>query len=247
VKAIILAAGYATRLYPLTKDRAKALLPINNRPMIDYILDKIETVKEIDEVFVVTNSRFAQQFIEWSKNVDTSLPITILDDGTDSDENKRGAIGDLYFVLEEANIQDDLMVIAGDNYFTYSLEAYMDFFVEKGGDCVCAKICADKEALKQFAVAQVDEDHRVIEIEEKPQVPKSDLAVYAAYFYKKETLPLFKEYLEEGNSPDAPGNFPVWLCKRQAVYAYPFTGECYDIGTPESYYEVERLVAEGKI
>ena len=117
----------------------------------------------------------------------------------------------------------------------------MNWIFGKKKDCVCVKVWENKEELKQFGIALVDEKQKVIEIEEKPQAPKSDLAVFATYFYRKETLPLFATYIAEGNSPDAPGNFPAWLCKRQDVYAYTLDGECYDVGTPESYAEVCRV------
>lgn len=242
MKAIILAAGYATRLYPLTRDRAKALLPIGGKPMIDYIVEQMDTVAELDEIYVVTNSRFAAQFREWAGQVKSRAAVTILDDGTTCDENRLGAIGDISFVIEEMRIDDELMVIAGDNFFTYSLRDYVDFFHEKGCDCVCVKEWADEKELSQFGVALLDADGRVLDIEEKPEKPKSHLAVFAAYLYRRDTVPLFAEYLSAGNKPDAPGNFPAWLHKRKEVYAYAFEGECYDIGTPESYREVQKRV-----
>lgn len=242
MKAIILAAGYATRLYPLTRDRAKALLPIGGKPMIDYIVEQMDTVAELDEIYVVTNSRFAVQFQEWAGQVKSRAPVTILDDGTTCDENRRGAIGDISFVIEEMQIDDELMVIAGDNFFTYSLRDYVAFFHRIGRDCVCVKEWADEKELSQFGVALLDADGRVLDIEEKPEKPKSNLAVFAAYLYRRDTVPLFAEYLSAGNKPDAPGNFPAWLHKRKEVYAYAFEGECYDIGTPESYREVQKRV-----
>lgn len=238
MKAIILAAGYATRLYPLTRDKAKALLPIDGKPIIDYIVNQLNTVDEITDIYVVTNSRFATQFEEWEKTVESRVPITIIDDKTTNDSNKRGAIGDIYYVLEEKNIQEDLFVIAGDNFFTYSLAEYAAFFKEKKSDCVCVKEWENREELSQFGVALVDAEQRIIGIEEKPACPRSNLAVFAAYFYEQATLPLFGQYLAEGNSPDAPGNFPAWLCERKDIFAYAFDGACYDIGTPESYREV---------
>lgn len=246
MKAIILAAGYATRLYPLTKDRPKALLPIGGKPIIDYIVGQMDTVTELDEIYVVTNSRFAAQFREWAGQAESRAPISILDDGTTSDENRRGAIGDISFAIGEKQIDDELMVIAGDNFFTYSLRAYVDFFHGKGRDCVCVKQWADRKELSQFGVALLDADGRVLDIEEKPEEPKSDMAVFAAYLYRRDTVPLFAEYLAAGNKPDAPGNFPAWLHKRKEVYAYAFEGECYDIGTPESYREVQKRVQEGR-
>ena len=238
MKAIILAAGYATRLYPLTLNMPKALLPIGGKPIIDHIVAQMDTVDELDEIYVVSNDKFAGHFEEWAKTAVSRVPIKVLNDGTTDDSNKRGAIGDISFVIHEMKIDDDLMVIAGDNFFTYSLKDYVRFFREKDRDCVCVKVWEDESQLSQFGIALLDWAGKVLDIEEKPAKPKSNTVVFAAYLYKKETVPMFREYLEAGNKPDAPGNFPAWLYKKQEVYAYTFEGECYDVGTPESYHEV---------
>ena len=238
MKAIILAAGYATRLYPLTLNMPKALLPIGGKPIIDHIVAQMDTVEDLDEIYVVSNDKFAGHFEEWAKTAKSRVPIRVLNDGTTDDSNKRGAIGDIFFVIEEMKIDDDLMVIAGDNFFTYSLKDYVRFFREKDRDCVCVKVWEDESQLSQFGIALLDWEVKVLYIEEKPAKPKSNTVVFAAYLYKKETVPMFAEYLAAGNKPDAPGNFPAWLYKKQDVYAYTFDGECYDVGTPESYHEV---------
>lgn len=241
MKAIILAAGYATRLYPLTLHTPKALLPINQKAIIDYIVEELNTIQEIDAIYVVTNHRFADDFTTWAKTAPGKTPIEVIDDGTTDDTNKKGAVGDIGFVIEQKQIDDELLVIAGDNFFTYSLQDYVNFYREKGHDCVCVKKWSNREELKQFGVALLDADGKVLDIEEKPAQPKSDTAVFATYLYKQDTVPLFAEYLAAGNNPDAPGNFPAWLYRRKDVYAYTFSGECYDIGTPESYREVCRM------
>lgn len=241
MKAIILAAGYATRLYPLTLHTPKALLPINQKAIIDYIVEELNTIQEIDAIYVVTNHRFADDFTTWAKTAPGKTPIEVIDDGTTDDTNKKGAVGDIGFVIEQKQIDDELLVIAGDNFFTYSLRDYVNFYREKGHDCVCVKKWPNREELKQFGVALLDADGKVLDIEEKPAQPKSDTAVFATYLYKQDTVPLFAEYLAAGNNPDAPGNFPAWLYRRKDVYAYTFSGECYDIGTPESYREVCRM------
>ena len=151
MKAIILAAGYATRLYPLTINTPKALLPINKKPIIDYIVDELNTISEIDEIYVVTNSRFAQHFTDWAKTAPGKTPISVLDDGTTSDENKKGAVGDIGFVIAEKKIDDELLVIAGDNFFTYSLRDYVDYYREKDHDCVCVKKWPNKKELSSSA------------------------------------------------------------------------------------------------
>ena len=242
MKAIILAAGYATRLYPLTLDKPKALLQIQGKPIIDYILDQMNTVSDIDQIFVVSNSKFVEQFREWAYNAQTGIPIKVLDDGSVDEASKLGAIGDISFVIENEKIDEDIIVIAGDNLFSFPLADYNRFFAEKDCDCVCVQRVEDREACKQLGIALLDETNRVIDMEEKPQEPKSDCVVFAIYMYKRETIPLIKQYLDEGNKPDAPGNFVGWLYKRKPVYAYIISGKCYDIGTHDALKQAEHIV-----
>ncbi len=240
--ALILAAGYATRLYPLTIDTPKPLLPVGPKPMIDYITDEIETLPDISKIVVVTNHRFAEQFDKWAaeKMEDRRriIPIQVIDDGTTDDSNKLGAIGDIQFVIEKLQINEDLMIIAGDNLFTYKLREVYDFFMQKRKDTLVAIRVEDIDQLKKLAVATLDEDSKILYLAEKPEIPRSTVAIYATYFYLQETLPLFSVYLDEGNSPDAPGHFPSWLYQKKDVYALRVDGTCIDIGTPENYKEV---------
>lgn len=244
MKAIILVAGYATRLYPLTKTTPKPLLHVGGKPIIDYIVDEINTLDAVDSIFVVSNHKFASHFEEWAKNKNNSKPITVIDDGTDSDETKKGAIGDIQYTIEQGNIDDDVVIIAGDNLFTYKLKEYYDFYNEKKADCVCVKQFDDMEMIKQLGVVLLDENNKVLDLEEKPSKPKSNKAAFATYMYTKETVKLFKEYLAAGNSPDAPGYFLQWLHKKKDVYAYVMNGECYDIGTFKALEEVRRIYGE---
>lgn len=244
MKAVILVAGYATRLYPLTKDTPKPLLTVGGKPIIDYIVEQINKISVVDEIFVVSNHKFAAHFEEWAARKNNAKKITVLDDGTSTEETRRGAIGDIYYTITENSIDDDMVIIAGDNLFTYNLEENFDYFVEKGDDCVCVKQFNDPEMIKQLGVVLLDENNRVIDFEEKPEKPKSDKASFATYFYKRETVPLFKTYLDEGNKPDAPGNFLAWLYKRKPVYAYVMNGECYDIGTHKALAEVREIFGE---
>ncbi len=241
MKAIILAAGYATRLYPLTINKPKALLTINQKPIINYIVEQINTIDVVDEIYVVTNHKFINSFAGWQNETISRAKITVLDDGSTEEQNRKGAIGDIAFVIEKMNIDDELLVVAGDNFFTYPLKDYYDFYEKKQRDCVCVKVWKDENTLRNFGIALLDESSKVLEIEEKPEKPKSNTVVFATYFYKKDTVPLFQKYLSEGNNPDAPGNFPAWLYKQKEVYAYTFNGECYDIGTRQSYEEVQQL------
>lgn len=244
MKAIILAAGYATRLYPLTLNKPKALLPINNKPIINYIIEEIETIDAIDEILVISNHKFANDFNDWANSLKSSKNISIIDDGTSTEETRRGAIGDILFTIDKKNIKEEILVIAGDNFFTYKLKDYYDYYRKIDRDCVCVKEFDNIEMLKQFGVAVLDQNNKVLNIEEKPQQPKAKTAVYATYMYKKDTIPMFKQYIDEGNKPDAPGYFIEWLYKKKDVYAYTFEGECYDIGTPQSYNDVCRLYAD---
>jgi glucose-1-phosphate thymidylyltransferase len=239
MKAIILVAGYATRLYPLTLNTPKPLLPVNGKAIIDYIVDEIVTVPAIDSIIVVSNHKFAGNFEKWAADRNYGIPITVLDDGTSTVDDRRGAIGDIYFAIKDRQLDDDVMIIAGDNLFTYKLADYYEFYKKVGGDCIVTKQLDDVSLLKQFAVAELDGNGRVLSLVEKPENPKSNIAVFAAYIYRRETLPLFDVYLEEGNQPDAPGFFVQWLYKRRDVYAYIMDGECYDIGTPKSYEEAQ--------
>ena len=241
MKAIFLAAGYATRLYPLTKDRPKALLPVNGRPILDYILDQVNRIPDIDGIFVVSNHIFYENFAKWAETAETPKKIAVLDDGTTSDKNKLGAIGDIQFAIERGRIDDEILIICGDTLFTFDLKKYFDYYREKEKDCVCCKTVDDPEDIKRYAVALTDENMRIIDLEEKPQSPKSNLAVFATYFLTQDTTRLFAKYLAEGNKPDAPGYFPQWLYKIKDVYAYEMDGVCLDIGTHAAYAEAGEI------
>lgn len=244
---IVLAAGYATRLYPLTKDRPKPLLPVSGKPIIDYIVDEMETLPELSRIVVVTNHRFAGQFQEWAAAHGQAghKPVVVLDDLTTDDSNKLGAIGDIQLCIDKLGIDEDLLVIAGDNLFTYRLKDAYDFFRSHGDDTLLAKRMAPGEDLTRYAIVELDAGGRVLSLEEKPKQPKSDLAVFATYFYRRDTVPLIAQYLAEGNTPDAPGHFPAWLYKRKTARVYLFQGECIDIGTPESYAAVKDSFTTG--
>lgn len=239
--ALLLVAGYATRLYPLTINTPKPLLPISGRPMLDYIVDEIDTLPDISSICLISNHRFAGHFEQWASSrrlVSPNTPIIVLDDGTTDDSNKRGAIGDIQFAIDTLKIDEDVVIIAGDNLFTYRLKDMRDHFMKIRRDLLIAITVPDKNQLRSLAVANLDEQGKVLKMAEKPQEPESDTAIYATYFYLRETLPLIKKYLDDGNTPDSPGNFPSWLYKRQDVFAYLAEGTCIDIGTHENYKDV---------
>ena len=239
MKAIILAAGYATRLYPLTKNIPKALLPINDKPIIQYIVDELNTIDNINQIIVVSNNKFYDQLYNWASTSISRIPIDVLNDGTTSDQDKKGAIGDILFCIDTFKIDDDFMVIAGDCFFTFNLRDFYDFYNKNRLDSVCAEEIKDTEDLKRFAVASLDSNNQILELEEKPQNPKSNTVVYAMYIYKKSTIPKLQEYMTKGLNPDAPGYFVEWLYKQQPVLAYKIDGLCYDIGTIDSYNYVQ--------
>ena len=222
-------------------DRPKALLEIQGKAIIDYIVEQINTVSDIDEIIVISNHKFADQFKSWASGVKSGIPVKVLDDGTTDENSRLGAIGDIAYCIEQEDIDDELVIIAGDNLFTFPLAEYRRFFAEKNSDCVCVQRIEDIEARRQIGIALLDSDGRVIDMEEKPREPKSDCGVFATYMYKRETIPLIKQYLAEGNKLDAPGFFVSWLYKRKPVYAYVMNGKCYDIGTPEALEQAEFL------
>jgi glucose-1-phosphate thymidylyltransferase len=226
MRALILAAGYATRLRPLTDSLPKMLLPLAERPMLDYLLDRIREVDELDEIHLVTNAQFAPAFRDWAPE-----DVTVHDDGTTSNEDRLGAIGDIAFTIERAGLRgEDLLIVAGDNLIGYSLRTFVEFWREKGGSAIAVYEVEDRSLLPQYGVVELDDDDRVVGLEEKPAEPKSDLAATAAYLYRGADLELLPRYLEEGNAPDAPGNFAVWLHTRTPLYGYRFSGEWHDIG-----------------
>ena len=240
MKALILAAGYATRLRPLTDSLPKMLLPLAERPMLDYLLDRIRQVAEIDAIHLVTNSQFAPLFRDWAPE-----HVTVHDDGTTSDEDRLGAIGDIAFTIERAGLHgEDLFVVAGDNLIGYSLPDYVAFWREKGGSAIAVYEIEDRSLLSQYGIVELDDEDRVVGLEEKPAEPKSNLAATAAYLYRGADLAQLDSYLEEGNALDAPGNFAVWLHTRSPLYGYRFSGEWHDIGDLSQLQAADNLLRE---
>ena len=230
MKALILAAGYATRLRPLTDTTAKPLLPVGGRPMVDWILDRIAGTSA-DEIHLVTNARFARDFERWAADKD----VQVHNDGTTSNEDRLGAIGDIDFV----GLDDDVLAIASDNLFDYSLADYEAYWRAKGGSCIAVYDVGDVELAKKYGIVDVDADDRVTNFVEKPENPPTTLCATATYLYRREDAARVKEYLADGNPPDQPGNYVAWLHERAPVYAYRFPGEWYDIGDQAQLLEAD--------
>jgi len=241
MKGLVLAAGYGTRLYPLTKNQPKPLLEVAGISILDHIVQKMERVDAMDEVIIVTNEKFSGHFEEWAKEADYSKKLTVVNDGTTTNDNRLGAIGDIQFVIDDLDLDDDLMVLAGDNLFDFELSAFAEYFEEVGTDTITAYAEENEAQLKRAGVVELDENSRVLSFEEKPEEPKSKFAVPAFYLYKKEILPEFKHYLDEGYDADAPGHFIPYLIGKKPVHAFQFEGERYDIGTVESYERVQEI------
>jgi glucose-1-phosphate thymidylyltransferase len=239
VKAVILAAGYATRLYPLTLDRPKHLLEVGSRPILELLLERLPLV-ELDAIYVVTNAKFAQRFQDWAPGYREN--VVVVDDGTSTEEDRLGAIGDLALVIEREQIDDDLLVAAGDSIFTDQLDGLVRFARERGAPVTAVYDVGDLEAMKRLSSIAVDSDSRVMSFEEKPERPTSTLAGIALYFYPRAILPLVAQYLAEGNDPDQPGRLIGWLYRRVPVYAWRVPGRWFDIGTPDTLAEAESLL-----
>jgi glucose-1-phosphate thymidylyltransferase len=247
MKALILAAGYATRLYPLTETVAKPLLPVGGRPMIDYLLDSIVEVDAIDGVHVVTNHKFAESFVRWADtHAAAGTQIEVHDDGTTSEDDRLGAIGDIRFVLDQTGLEtDDLLVVAGDNLFDFSLIEYVDWWQAKGeASAVALYDVGDLELVKKYSTVELDDEDRLVGFLEKPERPETTLVATATYLFHRSHVPFVGRYLEEGNSPDQPGRFVAWLVPRAPVYGYRFDGEWRDIGDAAQLLEADNLLRE---
>lgn len=241
MKCILLCAGYATRLFPLTENFPKALLEVGGKSIIDYTLAKVNEIDEIDEIYLVTNAKYTPHFEKWAIEKNNVKPITVFNDGTTTNDDRLGAIGDIQFVIEKASIQDDILVLATDNLFDFKLVDFFDFYKTKNAPCVCVRKEEDMDLLRRIGVALFNDEMQILNFEEKPANPKSEYGVYAEYIYPQNVVPIIKEYLEDGNSSDAPGNLVAYLYKKMPVYSYIFEGACYDIGTHEALKEVNDI------
>jgi glucose-1-phosphate thymidylyltransferase len=232
MKALILAAGYATRLYPLTKKYPKPLLEVKGRPIIDYIIKKLAVVRAIDEIYVVTNSKFIADFRKWSKTISSPKKITLVDDLTKNNQDRLGAIGDINFVIEKKKIRQDLLVVGGDNLFSGSLKRFLEVSGEDPASTSLGlyRLKRQKDA-SRYGVVKLDKLNRVVSFMEKPEHPDSNLVAMCLYYISKNNLNLIKAYLQEKKGKtDATGSYVAWLKDRAVVYGHVFSGSWFDIG-----------------
>ena len=217
MKLIILAAGYATRLYPLTLNQPKPLLPVAGKPMLEHVIDNISTIRDIDHAYIVTNAKFVSHFEKWAENYrhpNLHFGFTIINDHSTDDSNKLGAIGDMHLVLTQQDIHDDIIVVGGDNLFSEDLHDFGDYCAQKNAPVTGVYDVGDLEQIKKYNAIDIDENSRITFFEEKPKEPKSTLTGIALYYYPRSVLPLIHQYIDDGNNPDQPGRLVQWLYPR---------------------------------
>lgn len=247
MKLIILAAGYATRLYPLTLNQPKPLLPVAGKPMMEHVVDNIATIRAIDHAYIVTNAKFDAHFENWARSYtrpSLHFGFTIVNDGSTGDANKLGAIGDLHLVLTKFELNEDIIVIGGDNLFSHDLAGFGDYCRLKNAPVTGVYDVGDLEQIKKYNAIEIDDDDRIVFFEEKPKAPRSTLTGIALYYYPAATLPLIHQYIAEGNNPDQPGRLVQWLYPRVPFYAWKVPGLWYDVGSIETLEEANRVFGE---
>ena len=238
MKCLILAAGYATRLYPLTENFPKPLLRVGDKTILDWIVDDIDGAKLVNEYIVISNHRFAHHFEEWAAG--KPQKIRVVDDGTTSNETRLGAVCDVQFAIDALGLDDDLLVVAGDNVLDFSLQQFVRYAVQKQTSCIMRYYEPSEERLRKCGIVCVDESDRITDMEEKPRAPKSHWACPPFYFYSRDDARLVKTAILGGCGTDAPGSFIAWLAAQKAVHAMPMPGRRYDIGNLQSYEQVQK-------
>jgi len=237
MKCLILAAGYATRLYPLTENFPKPLLKVGEKTILDWLVDDIDTAGLVDEYVVISNHKYAPHFCEWA-NAKTQK-ITVVDDGTISNETRLGAVKDIQFAIDQLGLDDEMLVIAGDNVLDFSLTRFMAYAREKKTTCVMRYFEAKPEKLRKCGVALIDQNDLILSLEEKPEEPKSNWCTPPFYYYTKQDARMVKTGIEQGCGTDAPGSYIAWLSALVPVHSMEMPGSRYDIGNLESYRQVQ--------
>ena len=238
MKCLILAAGYATRLYPLTENFPKPLLTVGDKTILDWLVDDIDSAGLVDEYVVISNHKYAVHFEKWART--KTQKITIVDDGTDSNETRLGAVCDIQYAIETLSLDDDMLVIAGDNVLDFSLTKFIEYAKAKGASCIMRYYEGEEKKLVKCGVVQIDENDRIVGMEEKPSEPKSNWCCPPFYYYTATDARLVKQGIAQGCGTDAPGSYIAWLSSVTDVYAMEMPGKRYDIGNLESYEMVKK-------
>jgi len=239
MKCLILAAGYATRLYPLTENFPKPLLPVQGKAILDHLIDDIDTLGAVDEYVVISNHKFAYHFIEWADRINNKK-ITVVDDGTSSNETRLGAVKDIQFAIDALGIDDDMLVIAGDNLLDFSLTKFINYALEKRTSCIMRYYEPSEARLLKCGVVTIDSDDKILHMTEKSPTPATHWCCPPFYYYTQEDAKLVKKGIEGGCGTDAPGSYTAWLCTQTVVHAMEMPGKRYDIGNLESYEQVQK-------
>ena len=237
MKCLILAAGYATRLYPLTENFPKPLLEVQNKTILDWLIDDIDTLGAIDEYVVISNHKFAHHFESWARG--KAQKITVVDDGTSSNETRLGAVKDIQFAIDKLGLDDEMLVIAGDNLLDFSLTNFISYAQSKKTSCIMRYYEPNEQKLLKCGVVTIDENDRILEMTEKSPTPATHWCCPPFYFYTREDAKLVQKGIEAGCGVDAPGSYIAWLCKQTDVHAMEMPGKRYDIGNLESYEKVK--------
>ena len=236
MKCLILAAGYATRLYPLTENFPKPLLQVGEKTILDWLVDDIDTAGLVDEYVVISNHKYAHHFEDWAKT--KAMKVTVVDDGTSSNETRLGAVKDIQFAIDSLELDDDMLVIAGDNVLDFSLTRFLAYAKEKGTSCIMRYFEGARQKLVKCGVVQVDGEDRILGMEEKPAQPKSNWCCPPFYYYTREDARLVAKGIEAGCGTDAPGSYIAWLCPQTPVHAMDMPGKRFDVGNLESYNKI---------
>lgn len=238
MKCLILAAGYATRLYPLTENFPKPLLKVGEKTILDWLVDDIDTLGQVDEYVVISNHKYAPHFENWAK--EKQQKITVVDDGTSTNETRLGAVKDIQYAIDTLSLDDDMLVIAGDNVLDFSLTKFISYAQQKNTSCVMRYYEESLDKLRKCGVAKVDENDLILSLEEKPAEPQSHWATPPFYYYTKADAQLVKVGIAQGCGTDAPGSYIAWLCTQVPVHSMEMPGSRYDIGNLQSYEQVQK-------
>lgn len=237
MKCMILAAGYATRLYPLTENFPKPLLEVGNKTILDWLIDDIDESGLVDEYIVISNHKFAHHFDDWAKT--KKQKVTVVDDGTSTNETRLGAVKDIQFAIDKLNLNDDMLVIAGDNVLDFSLTKFISYAKEKNSSCIMRYYEPNDKKLLKCGVVTIDKKDKILKMTEKSPTPATHWCCPPFYYYTKEDAKLVQKGIESGCGTDAPGSYIAWLCTQTTVYAMEMPGSRYDIGNLESYEKVK--------